>query len=81
MILQRGGQPTTAELLAATHHVNETPAGATPSSTLLADDSTNIVDIIISFASSLFLATPRRPTPAGTLDAPTLPAAALPRPR
>ena len=34
------------KLLAATLHANETTAGAPPSSTLLADDSTNIVDII-----------------------------------
>ena len=49
-----------------------------PSSTLLADDSTNIVDIIITFASSLFLATQRSRTPVDNLDAVILPAAALP---
>ena len=57
------------------------PPALPPSSALLADDSTNIVDIIISFASSLFPATRRRPTPVDTLDAPTLPATALPPPR
>ena len=43
-----------------------------------ADDSTNIVDIIITFASSLFLATQRSRTPVDNLDAVILPAAALP---
>ena len=53
------------------------PPALPPYSTLLADDSTNIVDII-KFCIIVVLATPLRRTPADTLEAAILPAATPP---